>query len=125
MSSSTSAGRSLRNTRRGPVAPAPATKEPKTPRTATTGKDTTDADAPTNVQELKDNIKELKDTKAQLESKVTQLEYLEANARLSASMLSKEIMDLKEKSRKLEIELCMSLIFYPTFSDVHLFYHDY
>lgn len=62
------------------------------------------------IQKLRDELEELTEAKERADHRVTQLEeraqYLEANARLSASMASKENMDLKEKARKLEIELC-------------------
>ncbi|KAG9320983.1 hypothetical protein KVV02_007711 [Mortierella alpina] len=61
------------------------------------------------IQQLRDELEELTEAKERADHRVTQLEeraqYLEANARLSASMASKENMDLKEKARKLEIEL--------------------
>ncbi|KAF9291120.1 hypothetical protein BGZ68_005011 [Mortierella alpina] len=61
------------------------------------------------IQKLRDELEELTEAKERADHRVTQLEeraqYLEANARLSASMASKENMDLKEKARKLEIEL--------------------
>ncbi|KAF8986426.1 hypothetical protein BGZ46_003533 [Entomortierella lignicola] len=56
-----------------------------------------------------DEIEELTDAKTRLEDKVTQLEeraqYQEATSRLNASKVASEIVDLKEKARKLEIEL--------------------
>ncbi|KAF9965336.1 hypothetical protein BGZ70_005026 [Mortierella alpina] len=61
------------------------------------------------LQQLRDELEELSEAKERADHRATQLEertqYLEANARLSASMASKENMDLKEKARKLEIEL--------------------
>ncbi|KAF9365876.1 hypothetical protein BGX34_007825 [Mortierella sp. NVP85] len=132
MSSSASAGRSSRSTRRSANAAAGTTSKDSTPPVsrgraaaaaaksakestnvaAKSTKESTDAaatDSAISIQELKDELEELTETKVRLENKVTQLEeraqYLEANARLNASMSSKEIMDLKEKSRKLEIQL--------------------
>lgn len=50
------------------------------------------------------------EAKEAIGDKIIELEekaqYQEANARLSASMLSTENMDLKEKTRKLGIQLC-------------------
>ncbi|CAO3574460.1 unnamed protein product [Mortierella alpina] len=61
------------------------------------------------LQQLRDELEELAEAKERADHRATQLEeraqYLEANARLSASMASKENMDLKEKARRLEIEL--------------------
>ncbi|KAF8939037.1 hypothetical protein BGZ58_010878 [Dissophora ornata] len=61
------------------------------------------------IQALKDELEELTESKLRLDDKATQLEkraqYLEASARLSASKQATEIMDLKEKARKLEIDL--------------------
>ncbi|KAF9963338.1 hypothetical protein BGZ65_004206 [Modicella reniformis] len=106
MSSSAAAGRSLRSNRRTPITPTA-----KTPKVSVAPEKIPPdgADLTKTVQKLEDELEELADAKARLENKVTQLEerahYLEANARLNESMLSKEIMDLKEKSRKLEIDL--------------------
>ncbi|KAF9898484.1 hypothetical protein BX616_003961 [Lobosporangium transversale] len=61
------------------------------------------------IQSLRDELEELTDTKDRLEDKVIQLEeriqFLEASSRLDASKQAAEIMDLKEKARKLEIDL--------------------
>ncbi|KAF9216631.1 hypothetical protein BGZ59_008779 [Podila verticillata] len=61
------------------------------------------------IQRLKDQLRNVTEAKEALEDKVVELEekaqYHEANARLSASMLSSENMDLKEKTRKLGIQL--------------------
>ncbi|KAF9436990.1 hypothetical protein BGZ76_002345 [Entomortierella beljakovae] len=61
------------------------------------------------IQQQKDEIEELNDSKTQLQDKITQLEertqYLEATARLSASKAAAEIVEIKEKVRRLEIEL--------------------
>ncbi|KAG0216090.1 hypothetical protein BGX28_005985 [Mortierella sp. GBA30] len=61
------------------------------------------------IHRLRDELEDLTEAKERADSRITQLEeraqYLEANARLSASMTSKENMDLKQKARKLEIEL--------------------
>lgn len=65
------------------------------------------------VQRLEDELEELHSVKDRLDSKVTQLEeraqFLEADARLSASIAAKEMMDLKERTRELEIDLCKFL----------------
>ncbi|KAF9920159.1 hypothetical protein FBU30_010054 [Linnemannia zychae] len=65
------------------------------------------------IQRLQDEIEELNYTKERLDEKVTQLEeraqFLEADARLSASIAAKEAMDLKEKTRQLEIELSLAV----------------
>lgn len=62
------------------------------------------------IQRLKDQLRNVTEAKEALDDKVIELEekaqYHEANARLSASMLSSENMDLKEKTRKLGIQLC-------------------
>ncbi|KAF9429581.1 hypothetical protein BGZ94_010232 [Podila epigama] len=61
------------------------------------------------IQNLKDDLRHMTEAKESLSEKVTELEeklqYHEANARLKASMLSNENMDLKEKLRKLGIQL--------------------
>ncbi|KAF9301846.1 hypothetical protein BGZ74_006195 [Mortierella antarctica] len=61
------------------------------------------------IQKLKDQLRNMTEAKEALGDKVIELEekaqYHEANARLSASMLSSENMDLKEKTRKLGIQL--------------------
>ncbi|KAG0343806.1 hypothetical protein BG004_004979 [Podila humilis] len=61
------------------------------------------------ILRLKDDLRHMIETKETLDDRVIELEeraqYLEANARLTASMLANENMDLKEKTRKLGIEL--------------------
>ncbi|KAK3809049.1 MAG: hypothetical protein JOS17DRAFT_765482 [Linnemannia elongata] len=65
------------------------------------------------VQRLEDELEELHSVKDRLDSKVTQLEeraqFLEADARLSASIAAKEMMDLKERTRELEIDLSLAV----------------
>ncbi|KAF9276556.1 hypothetical protein BGZ88_001645 [Linnemannia elongata] len=65
------------------------------------------------VQRLEDELEELNSVKDRLDSKVTQLEeraqFLEADARLSASIAAKEMMDLKERTRELEIDLSLAV----------------
>lgn len=65
------------------------------------------------VQRLEDELEELNSVKDRLDSKVTQLEeraqFLEADARLSASIAAKEMMDLKERTRELEIDLSLAM----------------
>ncbi|KAF9147011.1 hypothetical protein BG015_011418 [Linnemannia schmuckeri] len=65
------------------------------------------------VQRLQDELEELNYVKEQLDGKVTQLEeraqFLEADARLNASIAAKEMMDLKEKTRALEIDLSLAV----------------
>ncbi|KAG9064051.1 hypothetical protein KI688_003230 [Linnemannia hyalina] len=65
------------------------------------------------VQRLEDELEELNSVRDRLDSKVTQLEeraqFLEADARLSASIVAKEMMDLKEKARELEIDLSLAM----------------
>ncbi|KAG0338709.1 hypothetical protein BG000_003521 [Podila horticola] len=61
------------------------------------------------IQRLKDQLRNMTEAKEAIGDKLIELEekaqYQEANARLSASMLSTENMDLKEKTRKLGIQL--------------------
>ena len=114
MSSTAAEGRSARGARLG--SPTPTTKTTKRSTApianiahANSITDMTDAGV---IQALKDELEELTESKLRLDDKVTQLEeraqYLEASARLSASKQATEIMDLKEKARKLEIDLCRS-----------------
>ncbi|KAG0046960.1 hypothetical protein BGZ83_007890 [Gryganskiella cystojenkinii] len=62
-----------------------------------------------SVQELQDELEEVMAAKERLDSKVAQLkertQYLEADARLKASISAKENMDLKESVRQLEVQL--------------------
>ncbi|KAF8936892.1 hypothetical protein BGZ47_009281 [Haplosporangium gracile] len=65
------------------------------------------------IQRLQDELEELNYIKEQLDGKVTQLEeraqFLEADARLNASIAAKEMMDLKERTRALEIDLSLAV----------------
>ncbi|KAK3810641.1 MAG: hypothetical protein J3R72DRAFT_480876 [Linnemannia gamsii] len=65
------------------------------------------------IQKLQDELEELQYAKDRVECKVTQLEeraqFLEADTRLSASIAAKELMDLKEKNRQLEIDLSLAV----------------
>ncbi|KAG0015376.1 hypothetical protein BGZ80_009891 [Entomortierella chlamydospora] len=109
--SSTAAGRAARKTRREPIIESTkATQRSESPVITTDTPDASNAsDHIKTIQLHKDEIEELTDAKARLEDKVTQLEeraqYLEATARLNASKVATEIVDLKEKARKLEIDL--------------------
>ncbi|KAF9586110.1 hypothetical protein BGW38_009561 [Lunasporangiospora selenospora] len=114
---STSASRSSRSTRRSSQengAKGQSSTRQSSALSSTTPSDTLDsahADSIKTVQELRDELEELSAAKELLEDKVKQLEervqYVEADARLSASMIAKENMDLKEKTRQLGIELSM------------------
>ncbi|KAG0273245.1 hypothetical protein BGZ95_010937 [Linnemannia exigua] len=65
------------------------------------------------IQRLQDELEELQYAKERVDGKVTQLEeraqFLEADTRLSASIAAKELMDLKEKNRQLEIDLSLAV----------------
>ncbi|KAF9907253.1 hypothetical protein EC991_011154 [Linnemannia zychae] len=65
------------------------------------------------IQKLQDELEELQYAKERVDNKITQLEeraqFLEADARLSASIAAKELMDLKEKNRQLEIDLSLAV----------------
>ncbi|KAF9130777.1 hypothetical protein BGW39_002687 [Mortierella sp. 14UC] len=65
------------------------------------------------IQKLQDELEELQYAKERVDGKVTQLEeraqFLEADARLSASIAAKELMDFKEKNRQLEIDLSLAV----------------
>lgn len=77
------------------------------------------------IQRLQDELEEVNYAKERLDGKVTQLEeraqFLEADARLSASIAAKEMMDLKERSRQLEIDLCKSLSLSSSVSPISSF----
>ncbi|KAF9360882.1 hypothetical protein BGX26_007299 [Mortierella sp. AD094] len=110
--SSTAAGRAARKTQRNSIIESTkATQRSKSPAVITTDAPdaSTASDHVKTIQLQKDEIEELTDAKTRLEDKVTQLEeraqYLEATARLNASKVATEIVDLKEKARKLEIDL--------------------
>ncbi|KAF9172092.1 hypothetical protein BGX20_006366 [Mortierella sp. AD010] len=109
--SSTAAGRAARKTRREPtIESTKAAQRSESPAITTDTPDASNAsDRIKTIQLQKDEIEELTDAKARLEDKVIQLEeraqYLEATARLNASKVATEIVDLKEKARKLEIDL--------------------
>ncbi|KAF9104799.1 hypothetical protein BGX29_001280 [Mortierella sp. GBA35] len=76
-------------------------------------KEESDDNPSKTIQTLQDELEELTDVKERLDDKVTQLEeraqFLEADARLSASIAAKEMMDLKEKTRQLEIDLSLAV----------------
>ncbi|KAF9116296.1 hypothetical protein BGX27_003604 [Mortierella sp. AM989] len=111
-STAAAAGRAARKTRRNSIIDSKKTKRrSESPVAITTNAEDArnEVDHTKTIQQQRDEIEELTDTKIRLEDKVTQLEeraqYLEATSRLNASKVAAEIVDLKEKARKLEIEL--------------------
>ncbi|KAF9180892.1 hypothetical protein BGZ51_009639 [Haplosporangium sp. Z 767] len=111
--SASHAARSSRTIRRTSIttsldssSPSPSPSRPSTGKDGEYQSKTKDAKI---IQKLRDELEELTAEKDRADDKVIQLEertqYLEASARLNASMMATENMDLKEKARKLEIEL--------------------
>ncbi|KAG0266002.1 hypothetical protein BG011_003652 [Mortierella polycephala] len=111
--SASHAARSSRTTRRNSItidldssSPSPSPSRRGTGKNAEYQPKTKDAKV---IQKLRDELEELTAEKDRADDKVIQLEertqYLEASARLNASMMATENMDLKEKARKLEIKL--------------------
>ncbi|KAG0365161.1 hypothetical protein BGZ54_006820 [Gamsiella multidivaricata] len=110
MNSVAASGRSPRKAQRNSITPSiKATRSSTTNRANTPDMAGTHDEEPKTVQDLKDELEEKSETVERLKEKITQLEerakYLEADARLKASMMSTEVLSLKEKARKLEIEL--------------------